>query len=529
MSSEAQKIKNLKQVKQFYAKINNMGVADVDLPENMDRVLRALVQVAGYNGLYDGESEEGRARRQAFAGPANGEVSELSEYFHELYPDRFQNFLSWDTIFCMQNELEAEDGSRMNESGQTIAADSSDTNNLNIKEDLKMADKSLLDEESKVMEERGRRTLGLDGDIKDADGSMPSGDDPVDKASSIAAAKLLEEEKTMRRTNTLNTKVLSIIQTKPAVADLLVDGEDAVGVVSNPKAALSSFMTCTGCAVNDQTHEIVFGNVVDGQLECAKLMYKTLVEAQDKGSDYKLKVYVPKTTPAVHGFRIREADAPSRLLTKDEMTNELMLRTMGWLYAEGNEKVGVILQSAKQSNTKVEDSKASNDKPKTEKRKPSIYTGIISARVSNRQGFIDGGLVELWKQLDTSRVRDDGPAKSALSVKYKGKRESTGKEVTRTFRIPLTTQQYEIAVRDEEMVKTFGDGSTARSGFGKAMPNMEVESEIADRYGELAKFVADVSAKNVGSGIFEAVRKEADELKKKEVNQQAADVADLAL
>lgn len=394
----------------------------------------ALLDVGYREEPYEGESERDAARRLAMDGPANGEVHELAQYFKELYPNDFKDATTWEVIFEIYK--------RMN--GISELLDLSDTQNNNnfisggISTMNTNGNATLQDLERLEQEELGT----------DVQGSVaPTAE--TNAETQKAANDMINDQIQERIKKSKTAVVTNIVLAKPDAEKILVEGQSAKGVVSNPQAAFDKF--CEVLDVHESEGEVVFNNVAPGQYDAAMTMYNELKAAiADPSKEFD--VNVSKATPSIKGYRYAESsNATGEFVKANKMLNILMTETAGGVYFPDKSMQLRYRKAAKKKNGgKKGAGTASND---------NAFSGIVSTAIVGKAEAI--AQFGVYHKEITTTVKEKTGFKSVLKVKFIKDRNAADNTVKYgTYRIPLKANAYELQVVNKDLEQVFGDGST---------------------------------------------------------------------
>ena len=500
----AGKKKRLTAAQTAYCRVNLVSAEDVELPEHVAIISNALERLWQYDGLYPNETDDLQVKRFELETPAAGEVTELAEHFREL-DDNLAGLSRWDVIFTMFNRLE---------NLSKVEKSSEEKNINNEKENFKMANSAEqvlmeAENEGREMETDVNNLLAgatLGKSIKQTNtGAEP---EAVSNEARIAAEKFVEDQRNSRVYQSVNAKITQVVFSSPNPVNKAVDGEDAFGFIKEPKIALQTFLKKTGGKVVDGV--LTFSNLIAGYEDDAREMYEALNKAVSD-SEHRLKAHVTSGTPSIKGgFLKKGGKDTSEVISNAELREFLLHETMTQITTASDTVVKLkSLSVDKDTGTPLKKAVNSKDASK----------GIYSIQWSGRKTLAENSNIIVYFREKTDGVEPLPGLKSEMFVKYvqkKKKDEETG-EVTvvpGTYRIPLMVDQYVLKVTNEELIKKFGDGSSA---VGRVDTPIDFSNpqDLEKAEGDLASILAVVAESNITGEDFDKIRAVMADLKEK--------------
>lgn len=306
----------------------------------------------------------------------------------------------------------------------------------------------------------------------------------VSKNDKAAAKKVVEATQTDRINYSQKSKITKVLITAIDRAKKATQGTAAMGYVSSPKKAFDTFISKTGCTVEEGV--VKFSKLHSSQLhDDAVKMYNLLKTAIDNPQT-EVAPYFGKegqeVPVSIKGIVIHDvANAEHTLAQKDIAAHIL---NHAFLYLNVDSKTDAQFQL---------------DAATT--RAGSTPKKSYVVRVANKKELVEDNQVCVYVKNITNKVSESKSGfKSALSVSCNSSKldaQSQPKKIT--WRIPLDVEQYEV-----EVVEEYKD--LFKSGVGNVVKPMSAstEADIAKIVGTITTMIAAEATKASDKSIVGA-------------------------
>jgi hypothetical protein len=327
----------------------------------------------------------------------------------------------------------------------------------------------------------------------------------VSKNDKLAAKKVVESTQMDRINYSKNAKIGKVLITAIDREKKAVQGRASMGYVSNPKKAFDTFVSKTGCTVEDGV--VKFSKLHSSQLhDDAVKMYNLLKSAIDT-PDTQVEPYFGKegavVPVSIKGIVIDDPAKQEITLAQKDIAAHILQHAFLFLNVDSKSNAQFQLDAA---------TSRAGAAPK------KSYV----VRVANKSELIeDESVVVYVKKILTTVSESRTGFKSALSVSCNSsKPDAQGNPKKVTWRIPLEVEQYEV-----EVVDKYSD--LFKSGVGNTVKpmNAATEADITNIVDKITNMIAAEATKSSGESIVGAgMLAQVNEAKSEIVSADAASV-----
>lgn len=319
----------------------------------------------------------------------------------------------------------------------------------------------------------------------------------VSKNDKAAAKKVVEATQTDRINYSQKSKITKVLITAIDREKKAVEGKAAMGYVSQPKKAFETFVSKTGCTVEDGV--VKFSKLHSSQLhDDAVKMYNLLKTAMDK-PDTKVEPYFGKDGQGVQvsikGIVINDIAGKENVLAQKEIAAHILQHAFLYLNVDSKTEAQFQLDAATT-------------------RAGSTPKKSYVVKVANKAALVEDQTVCVYVKNLTEKVSESKSGfKSALSVScISNKLDAQSQPKKITWRIPLDVEQYDV-----EIVEEYKD--LFKSGVGNVVKPMSAstEADIAKIVGTITNMIAAEASKAsdksiVGSSLLATLNEEKSKL-----------------
>lgn len=358
------------------------------------------------------------------------------------------------------------------------------------KEEMKM------DAIQQLAQEAGQQGVGLPTNSNVAE---------VSKNDKAAAKKVVEATQTDRINYSQKSKVTKVLITAIDREKKATQGRASMGYVSSPKKAFETFVSKTGCTVEDGV--VKFSKLHSSQLHDDAVKMYNLLKAAMEDPQTKVEPYFGKDGQAVpvsiKGIVIHDVAGAEETLAQKDIAAHILQHAFLYLNVDSKTEAQFQLDAATT-------------------RQGSTPKKSYVVRVANKAALVEDESVCVYVKKITSNVSESRSGfKSALSVSCNSSKldaQSQPKKIT--WRIPLDVEQYEV-----EIVDQYKD--LFKSGVGNVVKPMSAstEADIAKIVGTITNMIAAEANKSSDKSIVGAsMLAELNQEKSKIVSADAAAV-----
>lgn len=279
----------------------------------------------------------------------------------------------------------------------------------------------------------------------------------VSKNDRAAAMKVIQDTQTERMDFSKQAKVTEVLVTKISKEKKAVKGKAAMGTISNPKKALETFISKSGCEVNDG--DVTFSKKHSSETsDNLKAMYNIL-KAACEDPTLEVKPYFgadeDKIPAILKGVTLTDPAGKSSLYKISEVPGVILSKGFLYLNVETKAKAQIQLSLAK---------------PRSGKAPKKSYV----IRIANKNDMLeDADVTKYVKTINVGKVSDSKTGwKSDMSVTLNSSKVEDGKTEPKklVWRIPLLVEQYEVTI-EESYDTLFGQG------VGNTVSRIELDNE----------------------------------------------------
>lgn len=433
-----------------YANVYDVPKNEISKPEHQKIIDNALEEVWQHPRNFPGETDAQREMRIDLQSPASGSANELamhlSKYTSFEFPEK-PAATAWEKIFIVfkrMNDGRSEQEPVESETTEPEVAEvpSSDTTHFsnNIINGGKTEMGTIKEEINKITEEQvvetGRQETTPQANVEKV----------ADKVTQDVVRKKLEKETSFRADAAATGRVTRVYVSKPSLGKILIQGENATGVVSKPEETLRAFISKMGRELVDPTDPskgYVFKKAdpafMDKCMEINDLLEKAAAtpDAQDP-----IKVNIPKSTGvgAIKGYALKitsgaQESGPMPVL---EVINTLKTKTFGKLNAVSKDVQIQLANVAAHANSNKPEKSSNKAKAKAK------AVGSLTLKVVGRKNIETSMVNYIQMPAADKSVAEKAPVvKSEIFCKY-----INDSDTTVTYRIPLVADQYKLEVVD---------------------------------------------------------------------------------
>lgn len=524
-----------------FANVNRISIEEAEL-KHIDDISSALIDVASYQGIFEGESDSDARKRRKIKTVASGSPGDVSLYFQQLRPGKYEGLDHWETIFTLYNELQGLSSVVASDDEEEVEdKETEDSITNKTKGDNKMSEpkvKGIGDVNGVLQEainggqnpEKGQD--GIDPE-KGQDGiaSMPVSESSAEATK--AAKDVVFAEVDLRKEKTATTTITALVVAKPPSVKVLVNGLQATGKPSNPDRAYTTFIEKSGYEVKDPDSEIpefTWTKIVNDpdNVENAKKML-AILQAAKESNDKEIPAYVTETQGPIKAVMLSDPKGAAEVKTLPDLLTFLLNQTAGYIKSTVPNVQAIVAKAKTKTNTvapPVQQQGNGVDRGSTKKVNP--YAGLATVSFSERKeglAVIQKYVYEINDKVTLTRTN----VRSALAVKYIRKAKVTsdlnGKDLIGTFRIPLETLQYELVINNPDFKVLESTGVR-----GTQPINAEDADAVNAQMEEMAKLIGAVATSNAGkkAGLFPNVRSAIGTLQDEKTEVQTDIMGDLA-
>lgn len=304
----------------------------------------------------------------------------------------------------------------------------------------------------------------------------------ISKNDRAAAAKVVEATQMDRRSYSNNAKITKVLITAIDREKKAVEGRAAMGYVSNPKKAFETFISKTGCTVEDGT--VKFSKLHSTEThDNARKMYELLVRAEN---DNKTQVvpYFGKDGAAVpvsvKGIVIDDPAHKEMIVAQKDIAAHILQNAFLYLNVDSGSGAQFQLDTAGP-------------------RAGSVPKKSYVVKVANKAEMLQDDAVCVYVKNLTAKVSESKTGfKSALTISVNSnKPDANGQPKKLSWRIPLDVEQYDV-----EIVDQYSD--LFKSGVGNTVKPVSAttEADVTNIVEKITKLLAAESSKGTKDSIL---------------------------
>lgn len=306
----------------------------------------------------------------------------------------------------------------------------------------------------------------------------------VSKNDKAAAKKVVEATQMDRINYSKHAKIKKVLITAIDREKKAVNGRASMGYVSNPKKALDTFISKTGCTVEDGV--VKFSKLHSSQLhDDAKAMFE-LLNAAVADPSTQVQPYFGKEGSSVpvsiKGIVIDDPSNQEMTVAQRDVAAHILQNALLYLNVDSKSNAQFQLDAAV---------------PRAGQAPKKSYV----VRVANKADLLEDEAVCVYVKRILDKVSESRTGfKSALAVSCNSsKPDAQGNPKKVTWRIPLEVEQFEV-----EIVDQYSD--LFRAGVGNTVKPMSADSEadISNIVEKITTMIAAESSKGSSESIVSA-------------------------